>query len=204
MNILLTHVQREHYKSTIDELFELCPTTMSRKIPAGNVQQAFVLDAVRKVCDKSSQLLCVGSFEDTACESLIKLGYDVIDIDPVINYSLDDYFNNTHKKFDIVFSTSVIEHVENDELFIAQICNLLNPGGFGILTCDFRDDYKPGDNKPGEDWRLYTKTDLIIRLNEVLKKNNCNMIGEIDYDSPPDFTYGVCTYSFATYMFQKQ
>lgn len=150
-----------------------------------------------------SELLCVGSFEDTACEFVQKLGYNVHAIDPCLNLSLNDYFGTTHRKFDLIFSTSVIEHVEDDELFINQICKLLKPNGYAVLTCDFNNDYRSGMGKPLEDFRLYTKEDLLVRLNNILKQNGCEMYGEIDYDHEPDFQYSTYTYTFATYIFKK-
>lgn len=203
MNIILNDAKREFYKNAINELFDLCPEMMSRKLPRANVQQAFILDTVRKLTLKTGSLLCVGSYEDTASQSLIKTGYNVIEIDPNVNMSLDTFFRTTDQKFDTVFSTSVIEHVEDDNLFVDQICKLLKIGGYGVLTCDFRDDYKPGDGKPGEDYRLYTKNDLLVRLKQILNQNNCILFGEVDYDHEPDFQYGIYTYSFASYVFKK-
>lgn len=208
MNTILTDKYREEYKPVIQELFEHCPEMMSRKLELANVQQAHTFDMTRKLSTKDSKILCVGSFEDTACESLQALGYYVTGIDPAVNVGLNDFFEHNQqsispRKFDVIFSTSVIEHVPNDEEFIDQICKLLSPGGYGVLTCDFRDDYKEGDPKPGEDFRLFTKHDLLVRLNEVLVANNCSLVGEPDYDYPPDFWYGNYNYSFATYTFRK-
>jgi SAM-dependent methyltransferase len=203
MNIILNDAQREKYQPVIEELFALCPETMQRKIPRANVQQAFVLDTVRRLSTPSSKLLCVGSYEDTACEALIKLGYNVVAIDPAINMSLDTFFQQADSKFDAVFSTSVIEHVKDDEIFLDQICKLTKSNGYGVLTCDFRDDYNGNKNKPGEDVRLYTKNDLLVRLKKILTNNHCSLHGTIDYDYPPDFHYGIYIYSFATYVFRK-
>lgn len=204
MNILLNDRERNLYMKEIAELCWLCPETMSKKILRANVQQAFMLNTIKKMATKESDILCVGSFEDTACEGLIKLGYSITDIDPRTDIDLNAYFNNfPNAKYKCVFSTSVIEHVQDDELFIDQICKLLKPGGYGILTCDFNNDYKEGDNKPAEDYRLYTKHDLLTRLNKVLKENNCSLYGDIDYEAEPDFHYGSCIYSFATYVFKK-
>lgn len=205
MNTILNDTQREKYKSDIQTLFSLCPQTMTRKINRANVQQGFVFNKVKELSDKSSKMLCVGSHEDTACEALIKEGYDITSIDPAINMDLNTFYSKSkEKRYNIIFSTSVIEHVENDELFIDQICKLLKPNGYGVLTCDFKDGYKNGDPKPNEDHRLYTKDDLLIRLNTILKRNNCAIFGEIDYDHPPDFQYYEHVYSFATYVFKKE
>lgn len=215
MNIILNDIQRDNYKRVIEELHKLCPETIQRKIPRANIQQAFVLDTVQSlVSSKSSPMLAVGSYEDTASEALKKLGYNIVEIDPLVNgYDLNSYFNEFFysnisllprtKLYEIIFSTSVIEHVENDEVFIDQICKLLKPGGYGVLTCDFNNSYVQGGPKPGEDYRLYTKDDLLVRLNAVLQKNGCSIYGVIDYDHLPDFQYGIYTYSFATYVFRK-
>lgn len=203
MNAILTDKYREEYKPVIQELFKHCPEMMSRKLELANVQQAHTFAKTREFANMQSNILCVGSFEDTAAETLIELGYNVVGIDPALNMDLTTFFNKTKEKFDVIFSTSVIEHVPNDEQFIDQICKLLAPGGYGVLTCDFRNDYKEGDPKPGEDQRLYTKQDLLVRLYAVLIDNNCFLEGTPDYDYPPDFWYGHFNYSFATYTFRK-
>lgn len=203
MNIILNDNQREIYKDAIQELHTLCPDTISRKIPRANIQQAYMLDTVRKLSTKDSEMLCVGSYEDTASEALKKLGYNIYEIDPSLNFSLDEYFKVCDKKFDVVFSTSVIEHVQGDNLFIEQMCKLLKPNGYGIITCDFKDGWKQGDPKPSEDYRLYSKQDLLQRFASVLKYNACDIYGSIDYDHPADFQYGIYTYTFATLVFKK-
>lgn len=203
MNIILDNKQREKYASVIEELKSLCPETISRKIPEANVQQAFVFDMVGHLVTKNASILSVGCFEDTAYEALLKKGYVVLGIDPAVNVSLEQFCDINTKNFDAIFSTSVIEHVENDELFIGQICGLLKVGGYGILTCDFNNNYKPGDGKPVEDHRLYTKLDLLLRLSNILTVNGCEMFGEVNYDAAPDFYYYGFNYSFATFVFKK-
>ena len=126
---------------------------MRRKIPEANVQQAFVLDSVYKFIKMKPKpkALCVGSFEDTAAASLKMIGYHIEEIDPALNCDLETYFNlptTTKASYDVIFSTSVIEHVPDDETFIRQIAKLLAPEGVGVLTCDYNDAYKPGDRLP--------------------------------------------------------
>ncbi len=195
MNILLNDKQRERYKPEIETLYALCPEMMSRKLSRANVQQAFVFDTVMSFMTGYSKVLCAGHFEDTAYEALKTFGHDVIGVDPQVNMSLNTFFNLTQDKFDIIFSTSVLEHVKEDELFIAQICQLLKPNGVAVLTCDFKNDWKEGDGKPGED--------ETVRLNKVLESNGCSMYGVVDYSGEPDFWYGVYCYSFATFCFKK-
>ena len=189
-------------------MFELLPDMMGRKIQEANVQQAFVIDTVEKFAQKFMQpkILCVGSYEDTAAATLKKLGYLMEEIDPVLNYDLDSYFNQTSTvkgSYQVIFSTSVLEHVDNDELFIQQIVDLLAPGGVGILTCDYIDQYQSGDVIPDVDRRLYTQKDLKERILPLLK--GCYLVDEPQWDCPnPDFVYaGKYRYTFATLVFQK-
>lgn len=206
MNIILNDKARKDYEIDINLISVLCPDTFAKKIPRANVQQAFVLNQVMKLIplELKNNLLCVGSFEDTACEALIKIGYDITAIDPCINMSLDTFYKSNKDKFDTIFSTSVIEHVEDDELFLDQICKLLCSSGYGILTCDFNDSWEHGMPKPNEDYRLYTKYDLLQRFNNILISNDCELVGDIDYDAEPDFIYNGHLYSFATYVFKKK
>lgn len=205
MNTLLDDSWRKSLEIEIGILTEASPEMMARKYNRANVQQGFIYCKVKELSSEHSRILSVGSFEDTAYETLHKEGYDIVGIDPVVNMGLSEFFRQNHgvNFYDIIFSTSVIEHVEDDENFLDQICKLLKPEGYGILTCDFRDDWKEGGPKPGEDVRLYTKYDLVERLRSVLEKNNCDLVGEIDYSGKPDFTYGVFEYSFASYVFKK-
>lgn len=206
MNVILNDTWREKLHTVVDHLVKVCPEMMSRKIFEANVQQAFTYAKTKDLSTVFSRILSVGSFEDTAYETLKKEGYDIVGIDPVVNMGLAEFFRQNHlsNHYDIIFSTSVIEHVEDDERFIDEICKLLKPEGYGIITCDFRDDWKNGEPKPGENTRLYTEYDLVERLNNILKANDCEMIGERNYSGIPDFCYGVYKYSFATYTFQKK
>ncbi len=206
LNRILTNKDRKEFEPLIEKMFELCPETMSRKIPEANVQQAFALDYILKLLafgQEGISMLCAGSFEDTASESLVAMGYPVMNIDPAINMDLSAFRKSTGQKFDVIFSVSVIEHVRNDEEFIDDICHLLNLGGIAILTCDFRNDYKVGDTLPATDVRFFTKADLTERLPRVLDRNNCHLFDEPSWDAEPDFLYQGHTYSFATFVFRK-
>ncbi len=206
-NRILDNAARQQYAPVIKQLFELLPEMMARKIPEANIQQAFVFDAVRNFASAfiKPRILCVGSFEDTASGGLKKLGYRIKEIDPAINYDLDRFSRRLFTRkasYDVIFSTSVIEHVPKDELFIAQIGDLLSPGGVGILTCDYNDQYQPGDPLPQEDHRFYTQKDFTGRL--LPRLPNCKLVDEPRWDCPePDFLYGGIRYTFATLVFRK-
>lgn len=205
VNRLLTNVDREKYKKIINDMFEICPETMSRKIPEANVQQAFVLDKILRAIYGNLEvpILSVGCFEDTAYEYLDRAGYDIVGIDPEINVDLKTFHSTCDKVFAAVFSTSVLEHVVDDESFMAYFCDLVAPGGLGILTCDFNNGYKPGDVVPATVVRQYTKFDLEVRFKKVLDRYGCKLLGKPNWDGKPDFLYQGHWYSFATYVFGK-
>jgi SAM-dependent methyltransferase len=206
-NRILDNTARKTYKPIIDALYDLLPGMMSRKMPEANIQQAFVLDTVHKFASRyeSAKILCIGSYDDTAAAALKIYGFPIDEVDPVLNYDLNTFMHkpSTIKcSYDVVFSTSVIEHVKDDELFIKQIDELLAPGGTAILTCDYKDQYKPGDSLPQEDFRLYTKKDFFGRLLPLIKYSS--LVDTPHWDCPnPDFVYANCRYTFATLVFKK-
>jgi hypothetical protein len=208
-NRILDNHARKLYMPVTEQMFKLVPDMMSRKIQEANVQQAFVVDTVQKFFDPhapSQKILCVGSYEDTAAETLKQLGFSMEEIDPAVNCDLDTFSkkdSTIEGSYDIIFSTSVLEHVEDDELFMVEIAKLLKPGGTAILTCDYNDQYKAGDPTPDVDYRFYTQNDLKHRLLPLLE--NCKLVDTPQWDCPnPDFVYaGYYRYTFATFVFQK-
>ncbi len=89
-NRILDDKARTQYQKVIQTLFESKPEIMQRKVPRANVQQAFVLDTVRRFALPDSKILSV-RIEDTAHYALLKLRYRVEGIDPAINHDLDAF-----------------------------------------------------------------------------------------------------------------
>jgi hypothetical protein len=208
LNRILDNKARELYKPSISKLTELLPKTISKKIAEANVQQAFVFDTVHRYLSQyqNPKLLCVGSYEDTASMSLIKMGFEVEEIDLMLNYSLQEHFtkpNTVKNSYDIIFSTSVIEHDPDDESFVKCVANLLAPGGVALITCDYKDGWKPSEPKPEVNARLYTQHDLRDRLLPLM--SDCHLVDEPQWDCPnPDFNYlGKYRYTFATFVVKK-
>ncbi|KAF0126449.1 MAG: hypothetical protein FD154_1100 [Elusimicrobia bacterium] len=208
LNRILDDSARALYAATIAKLAELAPKTIAKKIPEANVQQAFVLDAVCRYAKgrSNSKVLCVGSYEDTAAISLRKLGIKLEEIDPVLNYSLQEYFTKpttVENSYDIIFSTSVIEHDPDDGAFVKCVDALLAPGGVAILTCDYLDGWRSGDPKPECNLRFYTKHDLQVRLLAAMP--NCSLVDVPNWDCvSPDFSYlNKYRYTFATFVVKK-
>ena len=207
LNRVLDDISREVYKSATDKIFDLVPREMRKKIMRANVNQGFVFDTVHRFLPEydNPKILCVGSNTDTACMALIKMGYDVEEIDPVLNYDLQTFFTKptTRKNFyDIIFSTSVIEHDPDDKTFMECIDGLLSGNGVFIMTCDFKDGWSKGEPKPKVDERLYTVNDLEKRLLSYMK--NCRLLDRPDYTGfKPDFLFEGVYYNFASFVVRK-
>ncbi len=96
----------------------------------------------------------------------------------------------------------MIEHVQDDELFVRQIADLLAPGGVGLLTCDYNNLYKPGDPLIPGDYRFYTQKDLITRILPAIK--DCSLLDVPHWEcTRPDFMFLGYQYTFATLAFRK-
>ncbi len=208
LNRILDNSARELYKPAIDFFFTNFPDLIKKKIPEANVQQAFVFDTAigLSVQIDNPKLLAVGAFEDTAAEGLRLLKYDIDFIDPVLNYDIETFITKPNVKkasYDIIISTSVIEHVEDDEKFVQDIAYLLKKGGYAILTCDYHDKYKKGDKIPEGDFRFYTQQDLKERLMNAIP--DCKLIDEPEWscENPDFYLAGVYNYTFATLVFYK-
>lgn len=202
MNTILDDNKRVFYAPLIQTMKQRLPNEMARKIERANVQQAWMVETFFNLANKESHHLCVGSYEDTAFAYLLTERYNITGIDPVINHSLHDFANMQNQQYQIVFSTSVIEHVENDEEFITDMCRLIEPGGYGLLTCDYNPNY-PNVPKPIVDARLYNDFDLNTRIPTLLQSNGFAIYGDINYTGNIDFHYEGCNYAFATIVFWR-
>lgn len=206
-NRILDDTARAQYASAIDDLFRLAPEMMARKIPEANVQQGFIYDTVTKVAAMfpEPRILCVGSFEDSAAASLKRAGYAMTEIDPEINYDLETFCalpSTKREAWDIIFSTSVLEHVEDDERFMELVGQLLATGGIGTLTVDFDQDYAPGKRIPEVDYRMYTARDFTERL--LPRLGQVRLLGTPDWSyAAPDFHMAGYNYTFATLTFER-
>ena len=208
-NRILDDRARLEYGDVLEEIERLAPDIVAKKIQRANIQQAFVFDTVRHFAQRlaNPRMLCVGAFEDSASAAVKAVGFQVEEIDPVVNkMSLDDYVKLPTTKpgsFDIVFSTSVLEHVKDDALFMRQVAGLLAPGGVGVVTCDFKEGYQVGDPIIQGDYRFYTKADLSRRILGSLE--GCELVDSPQWDClDPDFELGGFAYTFATVVFRKR
>ena len=208
LNRILDNSARLLYSPIINFLEEHFPDLIAKKIPEANIQQAFVLDTAVRLAREflNPKILAIGSYEDTAVEALKLLDYHVEDIDPIINYDLGTFITKPTIKpetYDVIVSTSVIEHVFDDEQFMKDIQYLLKVGGYAILTCDYKDQYKKGDDIPAVDYRFYTQSDLKGRIMESIP--SCRLVNTPEWDCEhPDFILAeTYNYTFASIVVQK-
>ena len=208
-NTILDNNYREFYKSQIQQIYQISNKSTERKIPESLVQHAFILDTIYKHIHSSGntpKILSIGSYEDSVTSCLKLLGYLVDTIDPILNYDLTTFMSKPTTQlgsYDIVFSTSVLEHVEEDEFFMNNMAKLLKSNGIGVITCDFKKDYKKGDPKLNIDFRFYTKNDLEKRI--IPNLVNCELLSNSNWDYiKPDFFHSGHNYSFASLAFRKK
>lgn len=189
---------------------EYWPEMSARKIPDSFVQFAYAYQAVldldaeinpHTVADIS--VLSAGSHEDIATECLKLDGFSVVGIDPVWNCDLHTFALRRQRLFKYVVSASVLEHTTDDEEFVADACDLLMPGGYGIFTMDFKNDWSVGQRVPNTSNRFYTTHDLTVRLPAVLKSHGCHVLGTQDYSAVDRFQWEGINYSFASFIFKK-
>ena len=206
-NKILDDRSRAAYSSALADLRALAPDMLTRKIERANIQQAFALDAARRLADRfvEPRILAVGSYEDTAVASLRTLGYRIDEADPQVNgLDLGAFYcaSDTGVAYDLILCTSVLEHVLDDEAFVRMAGELLSLGGIAVFTVDFSNQYPRTGVRPAADYRLYTSKDLRHRLAAMLP--DCMLLDTPDWDNgSDDFEYEGCRYDFATWAFRK-
>jgi len=212
-NVVLTDTHRHTFKDSITRMQSYCPEMFARKIPDSMVQFAFCYQAVleldrsdiRNLTDRDSiSILSAGSHEDIATECLKMDGFSVVGVDPVLNCDLHTFASRKQRQFNYVVSASVLEHTTDDEEFVADCCDLLLPGGYGIFTMDYKNDWSPGQRVPNTSNRFYTEFDLTQRLPKILATYGCNIYGKQDYTARDRFNWEGIDYSFATFVFKKR
>lgn len=132
-NYLETHYFRDEYSETAYPQ-RLCDFIVSRHIRphVGNVEQKTILDVG---CGKGNHLVAF------ARRGLVALGLDkrkecleALDQFDIRECDLErDPFPFDTGSLDIVFSKSVIEHVEHADNFLKETHRVLKPGGLAIL-----------------------------------------------------------------------
>jgi SAM-dependent methyltransferase len=214
-NKILDDRARDAYAPSVAEMKAHAPELFARKIPRANIQQAFALETAERllnspdllpVTKSAPRILAIGSYEDTAVATLKAKGWQIEEVDPVINgRDLRDFFYDRQTRlgsYDLILSVSVLEHVEDDAEFVRMISDLLTPGGIAVMTVDFREGYRPSDPKPTVNHRLYTSERICETLLKAIPE--CALLDRPDWQSGvEDFEYQGCRYAFASLVFRK-
>ena len=151
-------------------------------------------------------ILDIGCGGGLMCEPLARLGAEVTGIDAVekniksaqihadqndlnISYMLSAVEElPTNNKYDIILNLEVIEHVDNQKLFISKSCELVNHGGlifvatinktiFSIVFAKYIAEYVLGFLPKGtHDWKKFLTPEDIYAM---LLKNNFEIVESI-------------------------
>lgn len=211
INKVYTDADRELWEPT-DELIrtQLAPAMYSRKIHRSTVQSAALLaQFLYEIANKGQtrqdvKVFGAGSYEDIVVASIKATGYNVIDADPMINGLTVEQYHERHPtdEFDYVVSTSVLEHVPNDENFVRICARMLKEGGTCLMSMDFKEDWD-GGRTPATSLRFYKKHDLEVRLRQIIESEGCELVGECDWSDSDTFYYDGFIYGFAGFVFKK-
>jgi len=202
-NRLLSCANQDEFSKEFVLIRKYSPDMVRRKIPASLIQTAAMLHYVLAFGSPQQKILSAGFFEDVVFDTLTKMDWSVVGVDPAVNVTLKQYKEmNPDERFDLIFSTSVIEHVPDDTDFLIDIIEMLSPGGIGLLTCDFKDDYRIGDKLPTTSLRFYTP-ETLTKFIHILKSKGCTLLGTPNWEGPLDFQWEGIDYTFAGFAFIK-
>lgn len=191
------------YKNEIKFFNNICPNLIGKKNYQALSQYAILLRLIQEQKKDFSnfKILCVGAYEDVISVCLKSIGIYVEEVDPNLNYALEDFIkkpSQKNEKYDLIYSISVIEHIY-DDLNILKICEeKLNKGGLQFHTVDYR---KNNGLIPKTHYRVYNN-DSINSLVKNIK--NSKSYGITDYSNAKhDFFYNDIHYNFASITLKK-
>jgi hypothetical protein len=125
------------YKNEIDFFNKVCPELVAKKNYQALSQYAILLRLMQKTQKDilNIKILCVGAYEDVVATSLKRIGIYVEEVDPNLNYNLEDFIkkpSQKNMKYDLIYSISVLEHIF-DDINILKICEQkLKKGGHAV------------------------------------------------------------------------
>ena len=170
------------------------------------IKKNFNISNIEEMPLSGLKILDIGCGGGLMCEPLARLGAEVTGIDAVekniksaqihadqnnlnINYMLSAVEElPKNRKYDIILNLEVIEHVNNQKLFIAKSCDLVNQDGlmfiatinktiFSIVFAKYLAEYVLGFLPKGtHDWKKFLTPEDIYAM---LLKNNFEIIESI-------------------------
>ncbi len=170
------------------------------------IKKNFNISNIEEMPLSGLKILDIGCGGGLMCEPLARLGAEVTGIDAVekniksaqihadqnnlnINYMLSAVEElPKNRKYDIILNLEVIEHVDNQKIFISKSCDLVNQGGlmfiatinktiFSIVFAKYLAEYVLGFLPKGtHDWKKFLTPEDIYAM---LLKNNFEIIESI-------------------------
>lgn len=136
---------------------------------------------------KDSAVLDIGAFASEILCILHRLGYSRltgVDLNPHINrmpyaenirYVVSDFMHTPFKdgSFDVITSTSVIEHGFNSAVLLTEASRLLSPGGYFIASFDYWPEKidTTGVFFFGMDWMIFSQQEVMTFIDEARAYN---------------------------------
>ena len=203
MNRCLSVSSLKEFELEINFFNKICPDLIHKKNQLALSQYALLLKFIieKRLNIFKAKILVIGSYEDLLALALKRLGAYVEEVDPNLNFLLEDFIQKPAEdgvKYDLIFSISVLEHVENDINFLKICESKLKKGGFQYHTFDYLPHYK---NLPPTHYRFYSDT-YVEKIRKLLLFSR--MYGEQDYKNYLlDFNYNNLTYCFASILFER-
>ena len=170
------------------------------------IKKNFNISNIEKMPLSGLKILDIGCGGGLMCEPLARLGAEVTGIDAVEkniksaqihadqnNLNIDYMLSAVeelpkNKTYDIILNLEVIEHVDNQKIFISKSCDLVNHGGlmfiatinktiFSIVFAKYLAEYVLGFLPKGtHDWKKFLTPEDIYAM---LLKNNFKIIESI-------------------------
>ena len=191
LNVFLNSEDINLFKDELVAYKKTVPTIIKEKFYPGLIQHCYMMRAVlfhiNKI--KNPNILCIGSYMDPLAIYLRRLGYWVDDCDPNLNYDFDELLHKpsiVKKKYDLIFSISVLEHVNDDLNLIRLSYKKLKRKGLSIHTVDFKEN---PELIPNTHIRFYN-------YNSALKIKEKYKLPEIKNSPKYDVYYNNTNYSF--------
>ena len=170
------------------------------------IKKNFNISNIEKMPLSGLKILDIGCGGGLMCEPLARLGAEVTGIDAVEkniksaqihadqnNLNIDYMLSAVeelpkNKTYDIILNLEVIEHVDNQKIFISKSCDLVNHGGlmfiatinktiFSIVFAKYLAEYVLGFLPKGtHDWKKFLTPEDVYAM---LLKNNFEIIESI-------------------------
>jgi hypothetical protein len=193
----------ELYKNEINFFNKISPDLTAKKNYQVLSQYAIFLRLIQKTQKDFSKLkiLCVGAYEDLVATSLKRIGIYVEEVDPKLNFGLEDFIKKPSQKnmqYDLIYSISVLGHVY-DDLNMLKICEQkLRKGGLQFHTVDFSEFNMA---TPLTHYKVYNSSSI----NSLIKNiEHSTRFGNTNYtNAKHDLFYNDIQYNFASITLER-